>query len=85
MKFINDCYKKDYHEFKKELKQNHKPITLCALNYAERWANLMELEMGKGRELSSIQEKVSHEADNSKHGSISRTMFRYARNTLIEI
>jgi hypothetical protein len=31
--------------------------------YAERWARLMQLELGRGKKLRSIWEKTSYEAD----------------------
>lgn len=35
----------------------------ATVEYAERWANLMEEELKKGKELEDIAEQASHDAD----------------------
>lgn len=42
---------------------NDDPYGKGIIQYAERWANLMEEEINKGKELSEIARDTSHEAD----------------------
>lgn len=44
-------------------KQNGHPYGLACFRYAENWANLMEAEMEKGKEIKDIAEKMSYQAD----------------------
>ncbi len=49
--------------WKKWVKANKDPYGKAAVDYAERWANLMEAKMAAGAELESIAKSTSHEAD----------------------
>lgn len=42
---------------------NRGSIGAGILNYARRWARLMQLEIAQGKRLADIWEKTSHEAD----------------------
>lgn len=44
-------------------KDNQEPYGKAIIDYAERWANLMEKEMYNGVPLEDIAEKTSHDAD----------------------
>jgi len=51
---------KDYIEYKKN---NEDPYENAVVQYAERWADLMEANMSEGAKLSEIADKASHTAD----------------------
>jgi len=54
---------KDAEKWKKTVDNNTDDYGSCGVQYAERWANLMEKKMGDGAKLEDIAEDASHEAD----------------------
>lgn len=54
---------KEYDDWK--LAQGDDPYGLECFNYAERWANLMEKAISKGKKLGDVAEDLSHKADTS--------------------
>lgn len=48
-------------EWKKCKESNSDPYGACAVEYAESWAKLMQVEISKGNQLKDIAESTSHE------------------------
>lgn len=60
---------------------NHDPYGEAIINYAARWANLMEARMAAGDALEPIAKETSHEADTE---GITGAMFGMAVLVLAE-
>lgn len=54
---------KDAAAWQKRVAANQDPYGKIAIEYAERWANLMEQRMAEGNDLDSIADNASREAD----------------------
>lgn len=52
---------KDADAWKKSKEANTDPYGKCAIDYAEGWAKLMQVEMSKGKSLIDCAEKTSYE------------------------
>ena len=52
---------KDIEGWNKSREANTDPYGKAALDYAEGWAKLMQIEISKGNKLVSVAEKTSHE------------------------
>lgn len=57
MKVIN---MKEYEDWKNN---NTDSYGSCIFRYAERWANMMEEEINKGKKVKDIADELSHKAD----------------------
>lgn len=60
MKFKNEQMEKEWQEFRNN---NQDPYGYGAVSFAERWAELMETELEKGKILTDIAKKTEDQAD----------------------
>jgi len=80
MKFKND-EKKDLLEKIVETNKTD-PYSNATVQYALRWANLMEDELAKGKKLEDIAEETSNTADTE---GITGFMYNYSIKILVEV
>ena len=55
--------KKDPIGWQKFVEMNDDPYGKACVDYAERWADLMEVKLVLGEKLETVAEKTSHDAD----------------------
>lgn len=70
---------KEYWEEEKRL--NTDPYGACVIRYVERWANLMEVQIAKGKEIKDIADETRFEANT---GDITLALYGYAVKILVQ-
>jgi hypothetical protein len=73
---------KDKAGWEKGLANNQDPYGKACYTYAERWADLMEAEMAKGKPLADCAKPTSHDADTE---GITGFMYGCAVSTLAAV
>jgi hypothetical protein len=54
---------KNQKEWQNWIDKNKDPYGSCVIRYAEKWADMMEVEMEKGKELESIAKDTGYKAN----------------------